>query len=391
MRRPLPGRCVIENAHLDSAPLEMPNQATLLLLGTNMSLTTMKMLNGRMTIQRSHIRVYRGLMVFLMLEAGVIAQPATPADRFLDTLDQRTAIPAEARSLIRRAWEECGTDCDGQELLLQGLTLASERFRAGLDAYDRDDYSETARIMHDLSVSDDPFVAANARAFEIKALVQGDRLLEAGVAIVRALSDEGVHLSTYSYLAPEIEFLRGYCLLSDVQYDKAAEALEAFLRKYPDASQRLTVSAQQMLLELRNRQPEKIGDVVDLMNFCGRRLALVDAGDTVQSRQDRILDLLDQMIEEAERNEQKNNAGGSGSGSSGSRSPQNPMQESTLPGGAGGDEEPDRASRRANPGEMWGAMPPAERERVMQALRESFPQRYRRLVEQYYEELAKKP
>jgi hypothetical protein len=36
-------------------------------------------------------------------------------------------------------------------------------------------------------------------------------------------------------------------------------------------------------------------------------------------------------------------------------------------------------------------MPPAERERVLQALRGTFPTRYRQLVEQYYEELSKKP
>ena len=62
-----------------------------------------------------------------------------------------------------------------------------------------------------------------------------------------------------------------------------------------------------------------------------------------------------------------------------------------LPGGRFNEEGSMRAARRANPGEMWGSMPPAERERILQALRESFPSRYRQLVEQYYEELAKKP
>jgi predicted Fe-S protein YdhL (DUF1289 family) len=48
-----------------------------------------------------------------------------------------------------------------------------------------------------------------------------------------------------------------------------------------------------------------------------------------------------------------------------------------------------RQSVRARPGEEWGKMRPEERERVMQALRQSFPSRYRQLVEQYYRELAK--
>ena len=66
------------------------------------------------------------------------------------------------------------------------------------------------------------------------------------------------------------------------------------------------------------------------------------------------------------------------------------MQDSRLPGGSA-KEGPLRERRRANPAEAWGSMPPAERERILQALRDSFPSRYRKLVEQYYEELAKKP
>ena len=70
--------------------------------------------------------------------------------------------------------------------------------------------------------------------------------------------------------------------------------------------------------------------------------------------------------------------------------PATPMSQSQLPGGSPQDDS-SRPGRRANPGDTWGAMPPAERERILQALRESFPARYRRLVEQYYEQLAKQP
>lgn len=45
----------------------------------------------------------------------------------------------------------------------------------------------------------------------------------------------------------------------------------------------------------------------------------------------------------------------------------------------------------ARPGQAWGAMKPAERERIIQLLKDRFPDRYRRLVEQYYRELAKEP
>lgn len=316
----------------------------------------------------------------------------TSVQKFVESIETRTDLPTEAREVIRRAWQDCGDDCDTQELLIQGLTLVSTEFRAGLDAYDSDDYARAAQIMNSLTADDDPFIAANAAAFEIKAYVQAERLLEALQAIERATTGPANLIQTHSYLGPEIAFLKGYCLLADVQYDKAAEALESFLTEHPEASQRLTVSAQQMLLELKGREPEKIGDVADLMTFCGRRLVLADAGEKVQTRQDRIVELLDQMIEQAEQNEKNSqSSSGSSSGDSGGKSPQNPMEQSTLPGGSGPSGRELGESRKASPGEMWGAMPPAERERVLQALRNSFPQQYRRLVEQYYEELARKP
>jgi len=330
-----------------------------------------------------------------MLASHVIAAAAamaqTPADEFVRHVESAEDVEPKAAKLIEQTWAEC-EDCDGEEFLTQGLTVLYPEFRNGLDAYDADRYAQAATILEALRDEEGPFLALNAAAYEVKALVQGERLVEALDRITRLLERHD-ELSRFSYLAPEIEFLHGYCLVSDLQYRKAAETLEKFLERHPDASQRLTVSAQQMLVELMNRQPGEIGEVVDLMDYCGRRLRVADAGDQVRSRQQRVVDMLDRMIEEAEQQEQQScSSSGSSGGNSGqgNQSPSNPMQESQLPGGSAGEGEL-RASRRANPGEMWGAMPPAERAKVMQALRDSFPSRYRQLVEQYYEELAKKP
>jgi hypothetical protein len=50
-----------------------------------------------------------------------------------------------------------------------------------------------------------------------------------------------------------------------------------------------------------------------------------------------------------------------------------------------------RPGRVVTPGEAWGSMPDAEREKILQVLRDSFPGRYRALVEQYYKTLAEQP
>ena len=47
-----------------------------------------------------------------------------------------------------------------------------------------------------------------------------------------------------------------------------------------------------------------------------------------------------------------------------------------------------RPGRQANPGDAWGAMPDAERAEILQVIQDSFPGRYRTLVEQYYRALA---
>jgi len=314
-----------------------------------------------------------------------------PADAFVQYVTTSGKLEPKAAALIKKTWSECN-GCDPEEFLIQGLAVLSPGFREGLDAFDDDRYAQAATIFGKLRKDADPFVSINAAAYRVKSLIQDDRPVDA-LADLSGLFERGDDLANRSYLGVEMEFLYGYCLLSDLQYTKAAKALQDFLLRYPNASQRLTVEAQQMLAELQNRQPGKIGEVVDLMDFCGRRLEVADAGDVVQNRQQRVVDMLDKMIQDAEDKEQQSSdsdSGGSGSSGDGKQSPSNPLQESTLPGGAGGKGEL-RSARRANPGEMWGAMPPAERAKVMQALRDSFPSRYRQLVEQYYEELAKKP
>ncbi len=313
-----------------------------------------------------------------------------PVDRFLQQLEQSATIPADARELIKRQWADC-KDCEPEEFLTQALAVTSPKFREGLDAYDADQYAPSAAIMHELTADADPFVAVHAAVYEIKALVALERMLEAG-ARLGDLAASPHKVDAYSYFLAEVDFLRAYSMLSDLRYEEAEAALKRFLLDHADASARLTIAARQMLMELANREPEKLGDVVDLMHFSGKRLKSEDAGEPVRTRQQRILDLLDKLIkEEEEKEKQSSSSSGSGSGSgTPNNSPSTPMQQSQLPGGA-----PEagqlRAARRASPGEAWGAMPPAERERVLQALRGTFPTRYRQLVEQYYEELSKKP
>jgi hypothetical protein len=326
-------------------------------------------------------------------DTAVAPRGSGPVDRFVAGLDSIAAMPAEARELIRTKWAQC-EGCDPSEFLTQALAVMSPKFRDGLDAYDADEYERCAKAMGELRSDAEPFVATHAAMYEVKSLVALEQLVEAGERIRQLTGDGGARVAAYSYFAPEAAFLTGFCLLADLQYDAADEKLTRFLAEYPDAPPRLAIAARQMLLELNNREPGRMSEVADLMDYSGRRLKTADGGEVVQTRQQRIVQLLDQLIKEEEEKEKSscnNPSSGAGGGKpQAGRSPAKPMQQSRLPGGTP-QEESLRASRRANPGEMWGAMPPGERDRILQALRESFPSRYRQLVEPYYEQLAKQP
>ena len=102
--------------------------------------------------------------------------------------------------------------------------------------------------------------------------------------------------------------------------------------------------------------------------------------------------ILEDLIEEAEQQE-KNQGEGDGQGQGGGRGRskgQNPgggARESTLPTGPG--HVGKLRGKVANPGEMWGKMPPREREQILQTLQKQFPSQYRELLEQYYKQLSK--
>lgn len=332
-----------------------------------------------------------GLAAFVWVMAAAVPAWASVDDEtlraFLKHVEESPSFAAEGKRFVAKMWADRDAEDSQEMFIVEALAVLSEPFRNGLDAYDDEEYVKALESLTALGSDPDPYLSANASVMAIKALVELERLEEA-LERVTALGESPMDL--YTTMAPELAYLKGYLELRVLEYEKAAASLQALLAEFPEGAQRLRVSAKQMLAELARREPEKLGDVSDLMSYAARRLDHSETGDPVQERQRRAVELLEKLIEEAEQNEQSG-GGGSGSGSgSGQKAPQSPMQDSTLPSG-GGPPTSLRSARKIQPGEVWGSMPPAERERILQTLRDSFPSRYRQLVEQYYEELAKQP
>jgi len=345
-----------------------------------------------------------GAALFLVLvvrcSPEVFAQEAAPASdhtplpilTFLDHVERSANFEPAAKRFVRQAWERRPADEKPDSFLPEALAVLHPGFKSALDALGEERYAEAARLMHELTGSDDPYVSWHASVFELKALVHQD-MTEQGQVLAANLSQHLEQLSKLTYLAGEVTYLAGYCQLQNLHYAEAYDTLDGFAERFPEAPERLRMMAAQMVREILARQEGGLGDVSDLMRYAGRELGHGQWGEPVTSKQERTVALLDKLIEAAEERENSarsgSSSGGRGSGAPGSqRQPGSHAQQSRAEGGKGRIGELHQAPA-ARPGEMWGKMRPAEREAVLQPIRESFPGRYLELIEQYYRELSK--
>ena len=329
------------------------------------------------------------LSIGLLLAAGGTpgqAESSFDVQRFVESVSDVDYFDRQAREFVARTWLERKVQDDPEAFVSEALAVLSDPFRRGLEAFERDNYESAHAVMAALAAAADPYLSSTAGYFSVRSLVELARLEDAQAAVER-MTARPFELERFTPYAADLAFLRAYCQLHNLHYDEAVTSLRRFAQQFPNAPARLTITAQQLLIELEGRQPGQVSDVADLMIYAGRRLGHADSGDRPQQRQAEAIALLDELIEEAENREK---GGGGGSGGSGSRAPSNPMGRSQLPGGSTGQTQLG-ALPQANPGDAWGAMPPAEREEILQSLQQRFPSRYRQLVEQYFEELATQP
>ncbi len=320
--------------------------------------------------------------------------PPRPADAvitaFLKRLESDGDYPVEARAFVneRAAAMEAA---DRRDFLNLAFSILDPKFKLALDFSDDDKPAEAAEAFESLSNADDPFLAAAAANLAATTLIELEDI-ERCQAMLARVRDAHRPIEAYTASADHFRFMEAYCLVHTLRYDQAVPALEAFLKHHPNAPERLRTAARQILTELSRRIPGRIGDVRDLLSYASRRIGHGATDEGVRRRQDQAVELLDRLIEEAE--EQEKNCGG-GEGEGGGQGGQNPGGEnpsggarrSVLPQGEG--DVGQLRTTRAKPGEMWGKMPPRQREEILQTLQKQFPSQYRELLEQYYTQLAK--
>jgi tetratricopeptide (TPR) repeat protein len=308
---------------------------------------------------------------------------------FVDHLEQLTTVEPGAVELVRESWH-AGLERPAESFVPEALGVLYPAFGSALEAFEAERPQRVVELLDQLPAADDPFLVSNAAYYHARSLIsaglyeEAERYLD-GVTQAHRLED-------YTPFAPHIWFLRGFSQAMNLRFDEARTSLETLLQTYADAPEMIRVAARQLLIETDRRAPGTLDEVSSLMGYAAHRIHVTDRGDSVRARQADAIALLDKLIEEAEQEEQSGGGGGAGSQSrGGAREPQParaPAEQSVDPGGGEAQIGELHGAGRADPGEMWGKLPPAERERILQSLRTRFPSRYRQLVEQYYRSLA---
>lgn len=314
-------------------------------------------------------------------------------DRFVVHVQNSPDFEPAAKKAVAEGWKSHREEKEPQGFLTAALAIVSPPFKAALNAMGREDDVAAERALRPLMAHRDGYLALHATATLARTLVEQDRTDEAE-PLLAALVEREAELIERSFLETEVDFLAAYCQVSNLHYEEALVSLRQFELQHPDAPDKFRLPARQMRQELSARRPDGLGDVSDLMTYAGRRLARGNAGQPVREKQQRAVELLEKLIQDTEQQEkeqqrqQQAKGGKSGQGGKAQGNPQAPASDSMLPSGEGG-KGPLNRRAIARPGEQWGQMRPEERQRILQSLRESFPSRYRQLVEQYYRQLAK--
>ena len=329
--------------------------------------------------------------------------PTTPAEqsprltalheRFLTHLDTLDDAPDEVVAELRAAWESGETSGSSADRVDGALERLYPEFAAGRRALEASRADEAARALEPLIAANDPFLAANALYYTALAHWQAERA-DSATALLMGHSRLWLELDALTAHAPELHLMRSFGDARAGHYHAAATALRELLTRYTDADEGFRARVGSLLQRIVGRGLDRLDEAATRMSSAAERLTRGDTGEATRAEQTRVLTVLDELIAQAEQQmtppQSKPKPTPAPSPQEGQSKPEQAAKESTERTGPGQTAELGDAPQ-AQPGAAWGKLPPAERERVLQAIGERHPSRYRQLVEQYYRALAEEP
>ena len=307
---------------------------------------------------------------------------------FARYIDQSAPGTAAQKARIHTLLDAARKDPAGHtDALAQSLAILYPDFGQALITLAQEDAHAALPALRRLAGAGDPYLAAHAALYLARVLTT-DKKYEDAMPYLKDLTGAAANRTLNS---GEALFLRGVCEAGLLDRRQAQATLQAFLKLYPDASQRLHIGALQMLAQLQNIKDGSLWDVESRMGYAERKLGLDQTGQPTQDQQSKVIALLDMLIKQSEDKENQGGGGGGGAGgmAAGARS-SSPAQRSIAPAGKASVGQL-HSVRRGNPADTWGALNKRQRQEVLDALKGSLPERDRALIEQYFQSLQEEP
>jgi len=311
-------------------------------------------------------------------------------------------IEAAVEALSKRSentWD------DNAQRICQAFALVDTRFGTAWDHYRSDCFDEAVLALKAiLSERDTSYFAAAKRFCHAEALARLGRNEDAVEA----------YLELFGAMPDRFSFAALSLLRAARTYEKMHRRFNA-MQLYTAWVEGFGLLDSALAKELADRAEKIAADYSDPMGTLSRKMAEVekrlsdaDSGRTTQEKERDIVVMLDDLIASAE--EQGGSGRGQGqdrqrsrrpgerdgeSGRSGSRgragglpAPTSPAAASVLPNDPPPEPTDLHRIRPSEPGDDWGALPPRERRKLIEAFRETMPERYREMIRDYYRALA---
>ncbi len=304
---------------------------------------------------------------------------------------------------------ECCAGTLGSIAVAQNFMQAALRelhppYAQALKYFEEGRFTEAREIAKALSLKSDPYLAAHGSLLFAEAELalaraeKGAVLRDTGAFTSVLDTCERISRSDRLYLIEDHRACELIALCFEALGKTLQEATQyaILLTDYNDLPGELRDRARARLAALEEASGNPLGTVASWMNKVKK---LLDEGQTAkdptQLQEIDIVSALDKLIELQEARERKTCRGcgsrecrgGCKKGSSGGPRSQAPAQVSALSEGRG--ETNLHGVSRADRGTIWGELKEREGSRALQGFRGKLPERYERLLEQYYKNLSR--
>jgi hypothetical protein len=251
------------------------------------------------------------------------------------------------------------------------------------------DGDQALSILRPWIESKDVFVAADASFFLARALVNVERYEDA-LPLLDALSAQSIPVTLHRGAAM---YFLGVTHAKLLENQKAVEALSYFLQNYPDAPERLRVSAWRQIQELAAIEEGQLADAHQRMDFSRRKLDQEDSGSTTQGQQDKIVAILAKLIREQEKKEcsscnSKKNCQGENQNQAKKSGKKDSDSQAGKSQQGGTSNNPNGVAERIysdGPASPWSKLRDRSRDPAYTAIKDQLPAKYREIVERYTE------